>query len=173
MPAETATFETKKVNQLDLLPCPICGQKVLEEDQSQHEFWDIKCLRTHAWNSCGNWKKAKEIARRIRELREYKFDLKRAEDAFLAASRPGASCKAKPCKAQAKKELRKSKMKRETLESEESAGIALLLRPAEGPCLAKEKKQVRFGWKRKEKHRMVFIPPVNIYSMPSAAFFWL
>lgn len=103
----------KKVNQLDLLPCPICGQKVLEEDQSQHEFWDIKCLRTHAWNSCGNWKKAKEIARRIRELREYKFDLKRAEDAFLAASRPGASCKAKPCKAQAKKELRKSKMKRE------------------------------------------------------------
>ena len=58
-------------------------------------------------------KKPIEIARRIRELREYKFDLKRAEDAFLAASRPGASCKAKPCKAQAKKELRKSKMKRE------------------------------------------------------------
>ena len=88
--------ETRTVDQQKMVTCQFCGVSVAEAALQQHNFWNIPCLQQQQEQSGRSARKAKKIARKLYELRQWKLNKVQAEVRKSIAARPGARAMSKP-----------------------------------------------------------------------------
>lgn len=92
--------ETRTVDQQKLVTCQFCGVSVAEAALQQHNFWNLHCLQQQQEKSGRSARKAKKIARKVYELRQWKLNQVQEEVRRSIAARPGAKAMSKPPKCQ-------------------------------------------------------------------------